>query len=403
MANGKVTQSEANVQRLLCDSEAMRQMVEEEVQKRVEAEFEKHMGRKPYERDKGRSTHRNGFKERTLTTRVGKIYLRVPQARDGSFSPSVYEKYQRVEKALFLTLVETYRMGVATRKIKEITEELCGDRIPKSTISAWNMELDEDLAEFRDRRLEGEYPYVIVDAQVHRVRNNRKIVPESVLVAEGISESGHREVIGITVGNSESEQSWKDFFLSLRKRGLKGVNTIVSDDHKGLVNAAMLCFQGSQWQRCQFHFGRNARSYLPRRKHRELHRRLRSIWDAPDRETAQMLLQKTLDHYSNCMRFCEWLEENIEDCLAVFNLPPEHRTRLRTTNGVERMHEEVKRRTLPIRIFPNRDSALRMITSIWQDIHERWITGRRYLNMEALQAWEEELEEAEVGTVSVEG
>lgn len=403
MAKGKLTQSEANVQRLLCDKDAMRKLVEDRLQELVEEEFEKHMGRKPYERDKGRSTYRNGFKERTLTTRVGKIFLRVPQARDGSFAPSIYRKYQRVEKALFLTLVETYRMGVATRKIKEVTEELCGDRIPKSTISTWNKELDEELEEFRERQLEVDYPYVVVDAQVHRVRKMRKVLSESVLVAEGVSETGHREVIGITAGNSESEQSWKDFFLSLRKRGLKGVHTIVSDDHKGLVNAAMLCFQGSQWQRCQFHFGRNARSYLPRRKHKELHRRLRSIWDAPDRDTAQILLQNTLGHYSNYRSFCDWLEENIEDCLAVFNLPPEHRRRLRTTNGVERMHEEVKRRTLPIRIFPNRDSALRMITSIWQDIHEHWITGRRYLNMEALQAWEEELEMEEVGTVSVEG
>jgi putative transposase len=140
---------------------------------------------------------------------------------------------------------------------------------------------------------------------------------------------------------------------------------LCDNDHKGLVNAAMLCFQGSQWQRCQFRFGQNVREYLPRRKHRELHRRLRSIWDAPDRETAHMLLQNTLDYYSGYRHLCDWLENNVEDCLAVFNLPPEHRTRLRTTNGVERMHEEVKRRTLPIRIFPNRESALRMITSIW--------------------------------------
>jgi len=252
-------------------------------------------------------------------------------------------------------------------------------------------------------RLEGEYPYVIVDAQVHRVRSMRKVIPESVLVAEGINESGHREVLGISIGNRENELSWKDFFLSLGKRGLSGVHTVVSDDHKGLVNAAMLCFQGSQWQRCQFHFGRNAWKHLPRRMYSELHRRLRSIWDAPDRETADLLLQKTLDYYSNQKSFCNWLEDNIEDCLAVFSLPPEHRRRLRTTNGVERMHEEVRRRTIPIRIFPNRDSALRMITSIWLDIHEGWITGRRYLNMEVLQAWEEEQETKELEVLSIEG
>ena len=403
MAKGKLTQSEANVHSLLNDKDAMRKLVEDRIQELVEAEFEKHMGRKPYERGTGRSTHRNGFKERTLTTRVGLLYLRVPQARDGSFAPSVYDKYQRVEKALFLTLVETYRMGVATRKIKNIAEELCGDRIPRSTISAWHKDLDDDLAEFLERRLECDYPYVVVDAQVHRVRSHKKVISESVFVAEGISESGHREVLGVSMGNSENEQSWKDFFLSLRKRGLRGVNTIVSDDHKGLVNAAMLCFQGSQWQRCQFHFSRNARKHLPKKMHSELHRRLRSIWDAPDRETADLLLQKALDYYQSRKDFCNWLEDNIEDTLAIFNLPPEHRRRLRTTNGVERMHEEVKRRTIPVRIFPNRDSALRLIGSIWQDIHEKWITGKRYLNMDAVAEWKEEQEMNEVETTSIEG
>jgi len=402
MAKGKLIQSEANVQRLLNDKDAMRKMVENAIQNIVKEEFEAHMGRKPYERGNGRATHRNGFKERTLTTRVGVIYLRVPQARDGSFSPSVYDKYQRVEKALFLALVETYRLGVATRKIKKITEELCGDRIPSSTISAWHKELDDELAEFLERHLEGDYPYVLVDAQVHRVRSHKKVISESVFVAEGIRESGHREVLGVSMGNSENEQSWKDFFLALRKRGLNGVDTIVSDDHKGLVNAAMLCFQGSQWQRCQFHFGRNVRKHLPKKMHSEVHRRLRSIWDAPDRETADLLLQKALDYYKNRKDFCNWLEENIEDTLTIFNLPPEHRRRLRTTNGVERMHEEVKRRTTPVRIFPNRDSALRLIGSIWQDIHEKWITGKRYLNMEALQMWEEEQEKKEVETSSME-
>lgn len=402
MATRKLTKNGSDVQGLMNDSDAMRKLVQEEVQRAINTEFEEHMGRDRYERDKGRSTHRNGFKSRTLTTRVGKIYLRVPQTRDGSFSPSVYERCQRVEKALYLTLVETYRMGVATRKIKTITEELLGDSIPKSTISAWCGELDEELAEFRERPLEGEYPYLIVDAQVHRVRRDRKIVSESLLVAEGVSETGHREVLGLAMGNGESEQTWRDFFLSLHKRGLKGVHTIVSDDHKGLVSAALMCFQGSQWQRCQFHFGRNAKSHLPRRMHSEMHRSLREIWDASDRVTTDYLISKTLSDYSKQPKFCDWLEENIEDCLAVLELPPGHRRRLRTTNGVERMNEEIRRRTIPIRIFPNRESALRMLTALWQDIHENWMTGRRYLDMELIQEWEEERKTVR-GVESVEG
>ena len=292
-------------------------------------------------------------------------------------------------------------MGVATRKIKKITEELLGDQIPKSSISAWCTKLDEELKEFRERPLEGEYPYLVVDAQVHRVRRDRKIVSESLLVAEGISETGHREVVGVAMGNGENEQTWRDFFLSLHKRGLKGVQTVVSDDHKGLVSAALMCFQGSQWQRCQFHFGRNARSHLPRRMHSEMHRRLEEIWDSTDRETTDYLISRILSDYSRQPIFCDWLE-NIEDCLAVFELPPGHRRRLRTTNGVERMNEEIRRRTIPVKIFPNRESALRLLTALWQDIHEECVTGRRYLNMELIEEWEEE-RETESETEPVEG
>ena len=392
MATAKVAISEENVQGLFNERDELRALVEEVVQKIINAEFDKHMGRDRYERGVGRNTHRNGFKDRMFLTRVGQIYLRVPQARDGSFSPSVYEKYQRVEKALFLTLVETYRKGVSTRKMQAITEELCGDRIPKSTISAWGKELDEDLADFRDRRLDGEYPYVIVDAQVHRIRRNRAIVPEAALVAEGVTESGHREIIGISMGDSESERTWREFFLSLRKRGLSGVRMVVSDDHTGLVNAARLCFQGSQWQRCQYHFRMNAKSRVPRRLRSEISRRIQSIWDASDRKTCDLLIKEFLRDYSRYTDLISWLDENIEDCLAVFELPPEHRRRLRTTNGVERMHEEIRRRTIPIRIFPSRESALRLLTALWQDIHENWLTGRRYLNMEVLKEWEESQE-----------
>ncbi len=388
MATAKVAISETDVQGLLNDSDGLRAIVEEVVQKIIDGEFSKHMGKARYERGAGRDTHRNGFKDRMLLTRVGRIYLRVPQARDGSFSPSVYEKYQRVEKALFLTLVETYRKGVATRKIQAITEELCGDRIPKSTISAWCKKLDEELADFRERRLDGEYPYIVVDAQIHRIRRNRAIVTEAALVAEGVTASGHREVIGVSMGDSESERTWREFFLSLRKRGLKGVRTVVSDDHTGLVNAARMCFQGSQWQRCQYHFRMNARSRVPRRLRSEISRRIQSIWDASDRKTCDLLIREFLSDYGRYTDLVSWLEENIEDCLAVFELPPEHRRRLRTTNGVERMHEEIRRRTIPIRIFPSRESALRMLTALWQDIHENWLTGRCYLNMEVLKEWE---------------
>ncbi|MBD3157803.1 MAG: IS256 family transposase, partial [Candidatus Lokiarchaeota archaeon] len=232
MASDKVAISDDDVQGLFNDSEAFRKLIEGVVQKIIEAEFEKHMGRRPYERGRGRPTHRNGYKTRTLFTRVGRLHLRVPQARDGSFSPSLYRKYQRTEKALFLTLVETYQKGVATRKIKEITEELCGDRISKSTVSRYFSELDGELELFRSRGLEREYPYLIVDVQIHLVRrSDNSVTSDSLLVAEGVSESGHREVLGVALGDSENEQTWRDFFLDLRQRGLDGVKLVVSDDH----------------------------------------------------------------------------------------------------------------------------------------------------------------------------
>lgn len=374
MAVDNLKVSKEDVQVLFNDSEAVRKMIEEKVQELVLEEFESHMGRSRYERDQGRETHRNGFKDRTIFTRVGKIYLRIPQTRDGSFSPSVYTKYQRVEKALFLTLVETHRQGVATRKIQKVTEELCGDKVPGSTFSAWNKSLDRELSEFRERPLEGDYPFVIVDAQVHKLRRNRSIVTEAALTAVGISASGHREVIGLAMGNSENEHSWREFFLSLKKRGLKGVRMVISDDHVGLVTAARMCFQGCTWQRCQYHFGKNVRSHLPRRLHGEISGRLKSIWEAPDRATSDILISRLLEDYRHYKGFDEWFEENVEDCLAVFEQPPSHRRRLRTTNGIERMNEEIRRRTEPLRIFPSREGAMRMLTALWEDIHESWIT-----------------------------
>jgi len=293
---------------------------------------------------------------------------------------------------LFLTLVEAHRQGVATRKIQKVTEELCGYRVPGSTFSAWNKSLSHELQGFRERPLEGEYPFVIVDAQVHKLRRHNSIVTEAALTAAGVSSSGYREVLGVTMGNSENEHCWREFFLSLKKRGLKGVRMIVSDDHAGLVTAAGMCFQGSIWQRCQYHFGKNVRSHLPMRLHGEISGRLKSIWDSSDRATREVLISKLLDDYHGHKGFVEWFEENVEDCLAVFDQPPTHRKRLRTTNCIERMNEEIRRRTEPIRIFPSREAALRMLTALWEDIHESWITGRVYLNMETLKEWEERKE-----------
>ena len=388
MASEKLAISLEDVQGLFTDKDGLRKLVEESVQKIIEAEFEKHMGRKRYERGKGRATHRNGYKPRMLYTRVGTLHLRVPQARDGSFSPSIYEKYQRSEKALFLTLVEIYRKGVATRKVQDITEELCGDRISKSTVSRYFSQLDGELARFRNRELDGEYPYLVVDAQVHLIRRpDKSITSKAMLVAEGVRYSGHREVLGVAIGDSENEQTWKDFFLDLKQRGLRGVKYVVSDAHVGLVTAARMCFQGCVWQRCQQHFQRNAKGYVSRSKRTALARQLHSVWEASGRDEAKRIADDIARENRHNERLNKLLSTGLEDCLTVFSLPPEHRRRMRTNNSLERMNAEIRRRTRPIRILPSEKGALRLLTSLWQDIHEKWISGRRYLDMTPLEEW----------------
>jgi len=309
----------------------------------------------------------------------------IPKDREGRFQTGLFERYQRSEKALVLALQEMYLQGVSTRKVTEITETLCGTEFSKSQVSALTSKLDAELDAWRNRPLSDEYPYLIVDAQYHKVRENHRIVSKGVLTVVGINNEGYREVLAVECGITENETTWSDVFKKLIDRGLKGVQLVISDDHQGLVNAVERYFQGCQWQRCQVHALRNLLNLVPRKYAKILADQVKDIFNAPDRERAQLRVNQLIALYQNKFpQVAEFLENTAHEVLACFNFPEEHRKRIRTTNGLERFHEEIRRRTRVIRIFPNQNSCLRLVSALAAEQHDTWVSGKRYLTMEPL-------------------
>jgi len=314
----------------------------------------------------------------------------VPQIREGVFSTELFKRYQRSEQALVLALMEMVINGVSTRKVKAITEELCGTSFSASTVSELCKQLDPIVKEWNERDLSGkEYPFLIVDAIVFKVRDDHCITTKSALIAIGINEDGYREVLGLKLGNSETRESWSAYFSWLKSRGLKGVEFIVSDCHGGLVNAIETHFQGVLWQRCQTHFTRNILDACPKRYQEEMHQALRSLFEAPDRESAERIYEKMIDEFQEkAPRALSILEEGLEDALTVLHIPAPYRKKLRTTNSIERLNEEIRRRERVIRIFPNEASVIRLIGALLMEQDEQWSTGRIYLNMDAFKEWQ---------------
>jgi putative transposase len=357
-------------------------------QELLELEFEEFLGAEPYERSQDREGYRNGYRERDLVTRVGKLTLRVPRDREGRFSTRLFERYQRSEKALVLALQESYLQGVSTRKVKKITEKLCGVEFSKDQVSRMAQQLDETLETWRTRPLERTYPFLVVDASYEYVREDGQVVTDGVLTVKGVAQEGFREILSVAVAPTEEEATWSGVFSDLIDRGLdpREVRYIVSDEHRGLQNALRRYFPKATWQRCQTHYQRNAGAKVPRKARKEVHLALKDIFQAPDYESALQRAGRMIAAYQE--RFpalADWLEETVHEPLAVFTLPREHRVRMRTTNGLERHHEEVKRRTRVVRIFPNRESCLRLISALAMEQSEEWLSGRRYLRMEPLQ------------------
>jgi transposase-like protein len=337
----------------------------------------------PYQRTTDRRGHANGFKSKTVKSRLGKLQLRVPQTRGVEFYPTVLERGERSERALKLAVAEMYVQGVSTRKVAAITEELCGLDISSTQVSRAAAVLDEELSAWRNREL-GEIPYLILDARYEKIRHGGAVVSSAVLVAIGVTSQGARSILGVSVSLSEAEVHWREFLATLQGRGLHGVRYIVSDDHAGLEAARTARFPGVRWQRCQFHLAQNALHYVPSIAMRsEVARDLRSVLDAGERPEADRRLAQLVTKYAlSAPKLSAWLEENVPDALTVLNLPPAHRRRLRTTNMLERINKEIKRRTRVATLFPNEHSALRLVTAVLMEISEDWETNRNYLNME---------------------
>ena len=373
---------------LLDDPEFLRNIVQRALQQLLEAEITEHVGAAPYERTESRKGRRNGYKPRKLKTRVGTLELLVPQDREGTFSTQLFARYQRNEKALVLALMEMYVEGVSTRKVGEVTEELCGTSFSKSLISELAGSLDSELEVWRSRPLEAEaYPYLCVDARYEKVRVGSRIVSEGVLVVSAVRDDGYREILGVEVADTESEATYQELFRSLKARGLKGVQLVTSDDHKGLKSAIERHFQGASWQRCQVHYARNLLGMVGFGERKELAEGLRGVFAATSRELALRAAHEELaDRWRRTHpKVAEHIEEHIEECLSCLAFPEAHRRRIRTTNGLGRFNQELKRRTRVVRIFPNRGACLRLVSALAVEQSEEWVTGRRYLDMEQLK------------------
>lgn len=384
--DGMTNITKQELMRLLSEDDSMKKLLQTLLQEVLEAEMEQTLGAGKSERTASRLGYRSGYYTRGLVTRVGKLELRVPQDRNGVFSTELFARYQRSEKALVAALMDMYVQGVSTRRVKVITEQLCGHEFSASAVSAINKSLDEELERFMSRKLEEEYPYLIIDARYERVREQGISSARAVLVTLGIGWDGRRQVLSVELAGRESTSSWKDHLLRLKERGLRGVRLAVSDDHPGLKRAVMEALPEAWWQRCYVHFLRNALDHLPRKRMDESLSELRWVYDCHEIKAARRVLAEWQERWrAKHPKLCEWVEENIEETLTFYRLPREHHKHLKSTNMLERLNQELKRRTLLVRIFPSEESCLRLVRALAVEQHEQWIDEPRYLNMDTLR------------------
>ncbi len=365
----------------------LRSVIEILLNETMKIERDEALKAEPYERNPERLGYANGFKEREYASRMGTMRIQIPQARGISFYPRCLEKGERSERALKLAVAEMYVQGVSTRRVAEITEELCGFDISSTQVSRCAKLLDEELQIFRERQLTFKYAYVYFDAEYEKVRHDHAVIDMATLIAIGVSEDGKREVLGISSRLSEAEVHWRSFFEDLQRRGLSGVQLFISDDHAGMGAARKAVFPSVKWQRCQFHMAQNAQAYAPKESMRkDLGEAVRRIFHSCDYATAQEEKRKCIEKYkSSAPEFVKWVENNIEEGLTCFSFPDVHRKKIRTVNGLERLNKEIRRRTRVATLFPNVASCERLITAVLQGVHEEWITGKRYLDMSLLK------------------
>lgn len=372
---------------LLSGQDGLAKLVEAVLNQILEAQVTESLGADRHERSEERQGYRNGYRLRTLFTRVGPVTLQVPQTRDGSFSTDIFRRYQRSEQAFVVALMEMVVQGVSTRKVSIITEELCGASFSKSTISALCVGLDARVRAFNERRLEGDYPFILVDALFIKSREEDRVVNRAALVMSGIRSDGYREILGVRIGDTESFTTWDESFRWLRARGLKGVEFVISDNHNGITQAIARHFQGASWQRCQVHLLRNLLGHSPLKVRAEVAAKAKLIFQSADMAEARRRLSEFIECFAKrAPKAIACLEAGFDDAMAVMVLPEKYRKRLRTTNMQERLNEEIRRRERVIRIFPNDDSALRLIGALLAEQNEVW-QERRYLDMDEFAQW----------------
>jgi len=384
--NGNVMEE---VLELICENglECLDQAISILINEAMKIERSKVIQADPYERTENRKGYGNGFKDKTLKSRIGKLKLKIPQVRDGiDFYPSSIERGERSERALKLAVAEMYLKGVSTRKVTDVMEILCGFEVTSTQVSRATEELDEVLRKWRNRPL-GRTPFVQLDATYEKVRVDGAVRSCAVLIASGVNTDGKRMILGVSVSMSEAEIHWREFLLSLKNRGLHGIVMVTSDDHSGLKSALNSAFPGAAWQRCQVHLQRNATQYVPKKHMREsVAKDIRMIFNAPNKDEAERLLLLVADKYrSKASRLAVWMEENIPDGFTCFELPDSQRRRLRSTNMLERIHKEVNRRTRVATLFPNEAALLRLVSAILMEVSEEWECGRKYLTLEVHQ------------------
>jgi transposase-like protein len=368
----------------------LRQMLEAAVQGALELEMNGHLGADRYERCGARLGYRNGHRPRVFTAAVGDLNLLIPQDRDGTFSTALFERYQRSDKALALAMMEMYLQGVSTRKVASITETLCGRTFSSQLVSKLTAELDQILTGWRTRRLDGEaYPYLFADATYQKVRENGRVVSKGMLLVMGINTLGRREILSVGIADTENAVTWSDTFRDLKERGLTGVLLVTSDHHEGIKAAVSRYFQGASWQRCQFHFMQNVLPLCPKRERKALHTALRAAFDSEDLDGANRLTNEIIIRWAETKpALADRIEEGMVDALACFHFPPSHRKKIRTSNMLEWLNGQLRKRTRVVRIFPNEASCMRLMTALAMEQSEEWETSpRRYMDIDKLEDW----------------
>lgn len=362
--------------------EAFGKLMEAILNQVLQAESAQQLGADNYERSSCRSDYRNGTRMRSLTTRIGKIELQVPRHRNVPFKTTLFENYQRNEQALISTMMEMVVQGVSTRNVQKVTEELCGETFSKSTVSEICKELDIPIKQFKERLLPERYPFIIADAIYLKVREDHRVKSKALYIAIGINNAGRKEILGFDVFDSEKNTTWKAFFESLKSRGLRGTDIVISDAHTGLVEAIRECFPGASWQRCQVHFMRNIIDKCPKKYSSALANELKDMFNASTIEEARRLKNSIYEEYQDvAYEAVNILDSGFEDSMVIMALPSKYRIALRTSNIIERENREIRRREKVIGIFPNTESVIRLIGAVLLDDHNDWSSAQRLFDM----------------------